>query len=245
MGASNLTLGLASALATARAAWGQDLEVLAALGYGRSYGAPSTIAMRTLPGILQSDLWRDLEALPQAPAEGLITDVGNDILYGETPERILAWVKEAADRLLTHCKTVVLTSLPAERMSRVSPRSFLFFRTIYFPPCRLSRAEVFARVDEVNRGLTDLAVSRGLRLVRLPEDWYGFDPIHFRPAMWAHAWREILIGGSGTARDSGFSPREFARLHTMRPAWRSLFGRELRAPQAGRRLRLGGRLWIY
>lgn len=245
LGASNLTLGLASALATARAAWGSEVEVLAALGYGRSYGAPSTIAIRTLPGILQSDLWRDLKALPEAAAEGLITDVGNDILYGATPEQILAWVKEAAERLLDHCQSLTITGLPAARMRHVSPASFLLFRTIYFPPCRLSRAEVFARVDEVNRGLVDLATARGFRLVPLREDWYGFDPIHFRPAVWACAWREILVGDLKAAPSSRFSAREFAHLHAMRPARRVLLGREYRAPQNGRRLALGGRLWVY
>ena len=69
LGASNLTLGFSTVLATARSEWGQDVEVLAAVGYGRSYGAPSTIAMRTLPGILQSGLWTDLARLDQASAQ--------------------------------------------------------------------------------------------------------------------------------------------------------------------------------
>ncbi len=63
LGASNLTRGLQTVVATATATWGPDVEVLAALGHGRSYGAPSRLLIRTLPGILESGLWKDLESL--------------------------------------------------------------------------------------------------------------------------------------------------------------------------------------
>jgi hypothetical protein len=157
LGASNLTLGFETVLATARSAWGNDVEVMAALGYGRSYGAASTIAMRTLPGILQSGLWSELTRLPERPTRALITDVGNDILYGEAPAQILAWVEEAADRLRPHAEEVALTDLPVENIRRLSPAAFLFFRSLFFPPCRLRRHEVFERVEQVNAGLERLA----------------------------------------------------------------------------------------
>jgi hypothetical protein len=73
--------------------------VLAALGLGRSYGARSRVLLRGLPGILQSGLWRQLESLPPAPTRALVTDVGNDILYGSSPEQILEWVEESVARL--------------------------------------------------------------------------------------------------------------------------------------------------
>ena len=52
LGASNLTRGFQTLVSTARGAWGPYVEVLAALGHGRSYGAPSRLVFRTLPGIL-------------------------------------------------------------------------------------------------------------------------------------------------------------------------------------------------
>jgi hypothetical protein len=38
LGASNLTRGFQTIVSTARLVWGPDVEVLAALGHGRSYG---------------------------------------------------------------------------------------------------------------------------------------------------------------------------------------------------------------
>lgn len=245
LGASNLSLGLETALSTARGAWGPAVEVLAANGYGRSYGAASSIAGRTLPGILQSGLWNELGRRPEGLTRGLIADVGNDILYGFSPAQILAWVEEAIDRLLAHTRDVIITDLPAHRVRRLSRSQFLFFRTLFFPPSRVSRDEAFARVDEVNRGLARLAADHGLRLVHLRSEWYDFDPIHFRPAIWPEAWREILLGEESAAFSTPFSPLEWARLHTLPPDRRWFFGVEQATPQSGRRLRRGGRLWLY
>lgn len=247
LGASNLTLGIQTAISTARAAFGPSVEVLAANGYGRSYGAESRIAGRTLPGILQSGLWTELGRLDRVPTRAIITDVGNDIPYGFSPAQILSWVGEAADRLLAHTSDITITDLPVARIERLSPATFLFFRSLFFPSCRLSRNEAFARVDEVNAGLIRLAASRKLRLLRLRPDWYGFDPIHFRPAFWREAWNEILAGGGGGASLPGprFSPAEWTRLHTLAPERRWWLGFEGGTRQCGRRLRRGGRLWLY
>src|SRR5574342_716069 len=99
LGASNLTRGLRVVVAASRAAWGPEVQVLAALGYGRSYGAPSRVLVRTLPGILESGLWRTLASLPDLPTRALVTDVGNDILYGYSASQTLSWVEEALNRL--------------------------------------------------------------------------------------------------------------------------------------------------
>ena len=245
LGASNLTLGLQTVLATGRAVWGADFEVLAALGYGRSYGAASRVAARSLPGILQSGLWNALRERPEAPTRGLITDVGNDILYGSPPAQILAWVGEAVDRLLDHTRAIVLTGLPVHRVWRLPPAKFLFFRSLFFPHSRVSRDQVFERVDEVNRGLAELSAARGLRLVPLRPEWYAIDPVHFRPAAWPAAWGEILLDGAATSDPAPFSSFEWARLHTFPPERRWLFGLEQATPQTGRRLRRGGRLWLF
>jgi len=67
LGASNLTRGFHTVVATARAAWGPGGEVLAALGHGRSHDVPSRLAFRARPGILESGLWRDWPRIPYEP----------------------------------------------------------------------------------------------------------------------------------------------------------------------------------
>jgi hypothetical protein len=69
LGASNLTRGFRAVVSTARDTWGPQVEVMAALGHGRSYGAHSRLAFRRLPGILESGLWSELESRPRLPSQ--------------------------------------------------------------------------------------------------------------------------------------------------------------------------------
>jgi hypothetical protein len=242
LGASNLTRGLQAVVATARAAWGPRVEVVAALGHGRSYGAHSRILVRGLPGILESGLWRDLASRPRARTRGLITDVGNDILYGFSAEQTLGWVEEAIHRLKRLTDDVVLTGLPLDSIRPISRAKFLAVRTVLFPSCRLALPQVLATAERIDAGLAELAAIHAVRFVRLNPAWYGFDPIHIRPSLWRSAWQDILGAG---AHDGDRSALEALRLYTMRPERQWLFGIEQLTPQAGVALPSGGRVWLY
>jgi len=244
LGASNLTRGFPTVVETARAAWGPGVEMVAALGHGRSYGAQSRVVIRTLPGILQSGLWRKLESLPAVPTRGLITDVGNDILYGFSAQQTLAWVEEALGRLQSFTQDIVLTDLPLASIRRLSRAKFLAFRSILAPSCRLSFDQVVERAERVNAGLAGLAAARGVRFFYLNPDWYGFDPIHIRAASWRPAWQEIL-GSRITANGNLGSRIEALRLYLMPPERQWLLGVERFRPQSGKALPSGSRVWLY
>src|SRR5262245_30643476 len=124
LGASNLTRGFQTVVSAARAAWGPDVEILAALGHGRSYGAHSQVVFRRLPGILESGLWSELEARPLMTSRGLVTDVGNDIAYGYSAEQTLEWVEEAVRRLSRVTSDIVLTDMPLTSLRRLSKLKF-------------------------------------------------------------------------------------------------------------------------
>jgi hypothetical protein len=253
LGASNLTRGLRTVVAAARETWGPDVEVVAALGHGRSYGGESRFVGRTLPGILQSGLWSELARRPAAPTRALLTDVGNDVAYGHGAERTLAWVEQCLDRLAPLTSDVTLTDLPLASLRRLSRAKYLAFRTVLVPSCRLPLGRVLEEAERVSEGLVAIAARRSLRLVRVRPEWYGFDPIHIRRRRWRAAWREILLGEDGEAGRG--APRrtvpsadalvEALRLYALPPERRRVFGRELVAPQTGRALPAGGRVWLY
>ena len=243
LGASNLTGGFRTLVAAARAAWGPEIQVLAALGHGRSYGAPSRVVFRTIPGILESGLWRALDCLPGLPTRALVADVGNDILYGVTAERILAWVEEALNRLQRLTSDITLTDLPLAGIRRLSHSRFLVMRSILFPSSRLSFSRVLAIAEQVNAGLVKLATARGIRLFRLDPAWYGLDPIHIRPSKRRSAWPEILNVRCAPNGSSSFL--EGLTLHLMPPERRWILGVEQFTPQSGVALRSGGRVWLY
>jgi hypothetical protein len=241
LGASNLTRGFQTVVSTARSAWGKDVQVVAALGHGRSYGADSTFLFRRLPAILRSEIWRQLESTPAVPTRALVTDIGNDIVYGFPPEQILAWIDEALTRLTRVSDDVVLTDLPMDNIRRLSPAKFHVVRSVFFPSCRLSFAALVATAEQVNAGLAELAGAHRARFLHLEASWYGFDPIHIRPSLWPVAWQEVL----GISCPIPRLRTEALRLYAMRPEQQWVFGVEQRTPQTGVQLPRGARLWLY
>jgi hypothetical protein len=214
---------------------------VAALGHGRAYGSASHFLARTLPSILECSLWTHLEAAPGVPTRALVTDVGNDILYGSPPEQTLAWIDEALRRLQQYTSDIVVTGLPMESIRRVSPRKFRVFRAVAAPGCRLSLPEVRERSEMVHAGLTRLAVERGARFIPLDPSWYGVDPIHIRRRFWRDAWQRIL----GTDVRLGASPGDAMRLYLRRAERETWFGVERHTPQTGRASAPGARVWLY
>lgn len=66
LGASNLTKSIGAVLATAQGIWGQRLEVLAALGHGRSPMVETATCSPASSGILDCGIsWRHLNAVPR------------------------------------------------------------------------------------------------------------------------------------------------------------------------------------
>ncbi|TAK17148.1 MAG: hypothetical protein EPO35_03660 [Acidobacteria bacterium] len=242
LGASNLTRAIYTVVSTARSAWTRDLEFVAALGLGRSYGVKSSVFGRAVPGILESGLWAQLDAMPAAPTIGFITDVGNDIMYNIDVPQILDWVREAASRLERHASAIVICGLPVEGERRLTSWQYRWLRYVLVPSCRLTQDELQRRATLVNAGLRAIAAERGHRFVELDSEWYGFDPIHIRYPYWRSAWSKIL--GVADARWKGSVP-EAIGLYARRPQREWLFGVELRQNRQGRRLAGGGRVWLY
>jgi hypothetical protein len=245
LGASNLTRGLHVVLSTARDAWGADVELVGALGLGRSYGLRSRVFVRSLPSILECGLWPALERLPSRPSRALITDVGNDILYGASVSEILAWVEECAARFQRFTQDLVVTSLPLASIGRVSPALFVVLRQILAPRCQLSLAQVVDRSESVAAGLEALAARYSARFVHLRPEWYGVDPIHIRRRFWRSAWGEIVCAPKQDLTGARPTWREILRIQSLRPERQWLLGLPQFTPQPGAQLARGGRVWLY
>ena len=192
LGASNLTRGIATVLETARSVWGRPLDVLAALGHGRSYGMRSTVLGRTLPSTLNCGLWDALAQRPAVPTAALITDIGNDLLYEAPVERIVDWVGQCLDRLLAIGARVAISRLPVANIAALSELRFRLLRRAMFPLGRLDFATISARACELDQRIVELARTRGVGLVEQQTLWYGWDPIHIRRRYWASAWGQML-----------------------------------------------------
>jgi hypothetical protein len=228
LGASNLMRGIATVVETACRAWGRPLDVLIAAGHGRSYGMRSRVLVRELPGITECALWPALAARPVAPTAALITDIGNDLFYGSSPDAIARWVEQCCQRLKASDARLVMTRLPVCNVGRVRPWQYRAFRTMFFPACRLSLADLTHRAQELDERLLELAGRFACRLIEPQACWYGLDPIHVKLMQARSAWQEVFAGWGDVATDP--APRasvlRWMYLYSCSPEQRWLLGRK-------------------
>lgn len=191
LGASNLSRGLPRLLSVARARCGGPVDLVVAAGHGRSYGVTSRVGVRRLPSILWSGLWRALDRLAASPpACGLVTDIGNDLLYGFAPEQTAGWVEECLTRLAARGVRLAVTRLPLESVARVGPLREWLLKTVYVPGCRLSRQRLVQSAEQLDALVVAAARRHGAAVVDQPGAWYGFDSIHVRRHRLDHLWQE-------------------------------------------------------
>jgi len=226
LGASNLIRGISTVVETARQTWDEPLDILAAIGHGRSYGQESSVILRSLPGILSSGIWKSLESHPSIPTYAVLTDIGNDILYGNSVNQAADWIELCLNRLTRVCDIVVITELPLESSARMKKWEFLTLRTIFFPSCRVRYEDAVVRARELNSRVIDLAEKYDARLVQPRHSWYGFDPIHIKTRVFPEAWGEILGKLHLDSRFNDYRPslRRWLLLRSLRPEQRRLFG---------------------
>jgi hypothetical protein len=247
LGASNLTIGLPTVLQTALRHCGGPLDLWIAAGHGRSYGKPSTVFGRTLPGILESELWQSLDRESIRPAAALVTDIGNDLLFDAPVEQSVAWVEACLDRLQRSGPRMILTALPIANLEQLPRHKFYLLRSLLFPNCRLSFETVIERAAALDEAIQTLARQRGMHLEHPRREWYGFDPIHMRYRHLDAAWSTLL---SAWRQQETMSPerwrwRDRVRIARLKPAQRWVRGIERRAAQPALVLRDGSSIALY
>ena len=248
LGASNLRLSFGTVVAAARRIWGEPLEIMAAIGHGRSYGQDSTVFGRKISGIFPCALWQDLQKRPALPTSALVTDIGNDLLYGVPPEQILEWVGQCLDRLAEFGATTLVTELPVASIESLSEARFRFFRRIFFPLSELEYAHARSLIVELNRGLAALCEARKIPVIPVSRDWYGLDPIHLKRGVRSKAWPTMLApwrGADGPIEVARSPVWTSAYLASLAPHERSVLGLRRRTVQPSGRLSDGTTISLY
>jgi hypothetical protein len=246
LGASNLTNGFATALRILRQMFPQPLDVLAALGHGRSLALDTVVLVRQLPGIDGCGLWPALAAREPLPTSALITDLGNDLLYNAETREIGDWLQRQLDRLAVVDARVTITELPVENLPLLPRWQYYAMRRVMYPGCQVGYEEIIERARALNDIVRRVAAERGLTLVGQQRAWYGLDPIHFRRRFWSTAWGTFLAPlGDGRPVAVGGRPPATVSAYALAPEQRWLWRWEQRRRQPARRLPDGTTISIY
>lgn len=247
LGASNATRGLRVVLAAAKQRFREPIDLLAAIGNGRSYGIPARFLGRVLPGIRNCPLWEEWSAREPLPTTAVITDIGNDIVYGVSVPQILGWVRECAERLGAAGVETTVMGLPVEPITQLGPLRFRVAKAMIFPSSPLQLSHAVSSALELQAGVQALVEEFRWRWLPSPGEWYGLDPIHIRRRSWRTAWgRALGLENQDELRalaTRGGPPAWY--FNRLRPRRRWQWGREWWRDQPAWRGRDGSRLSLY
>lgn len=235
LGASNLTLSLRLVIHLVQQRFGGPSEILTAVGHGRAYGVSSQMLWRGLPGIADCGLWRQLNSMEPRPTVALLTDIGNDILFGVAPERILRSVEWCIAQLQQQSAQIVVTNLPMASIESLSERRYTFFRNIFYPSSRLSRNETVRCARAVHAGLLNMASRLHFTLYEPEPHWFGMDGIHVNYWQRKAFYRNVLQQFPHPNDKPEFveGEQEFLLTWQRRPefAYKTVLGREIYCQQ--------------
>jgi len=249
LGASNLTLSLNLVTRLIQDRCGRPSEVLIAAGHGRSYGHYSQVLVRGLPGITSCNLWAQLESGIKLPTYAFLTDIGNDLPYGHTPEKLLEWVSWCVDQLMRQETRIVMTNIPIVLIESLSDWHFKIIRSIFFPFSRLSRNDLVARAKVVHQGLEEMATDMKFQLYEQDPGWFGPDIVHVlywkRKAVYQNFFNQFQVCDDKGKKDGYPRPQLAGWRQHPRFACKKLLGRERRHPQPSARLDDGTTISMY
>jgi hypothetical protein len=246
LGASNVSRGLSRLVAAVESrSPGADLFVAA--GHGRGYGVNTRVAARRLPSILGSGLWRGLDRHGGAASVALVTDVGNELLYGARSILVASWVRETVWRLADRGATIAITRLPMAGIAEVGPVRYRALRTFFVPGCRLSLADLKEAATRLDADLQTIAGDFGAHIIEQPAHWYGFDTLHVRRRHLDDLWLMACEAWGIPVVQSPVTPSvaAWARIGTKAAEVRSLAGLMRFTRQPVLRLPSGGTLSLY
>lgn len=191
LGASNISLGWKQLSQIVTARFPERMSILTAHGFGRAWIDTSQFALRQLPGIMGCGLWEHLETTHTAPVAALITDLGNDLVYGRDPSAVMSAVTLGIQRIRQaspNCR-IVVTRPPVASVQTLGATRYRVFRTLIFPFCRLSLHEIRERTLELDQRIQDL---HDVTIEFPAANWYGLDPIHVRRRNRSTAFERML-----------------------------------------------------
>lgn len=246
LGASNVSRGLARLVASTRGRVAAPADLFVAAGHGRAYGVSSRVGLRRLPSILASGLWRALDREGITQPLAVLTDVGNELLYGLGVSAVASAVREAAKRLADRGARLAITGLPIASIGRVGPVHYRLLRTLYVPGCLLSLAEIKDASRWLDDELRAIAADTGAVFLEQPGDWYGLDAIHVKRSWLDALWHRVC--------DAWTLPAATTRPRATLADWAVLGSRAAEVRSLGRITRLTRqpvidrdvlRVWMY
>jgi hypothetical protein len=194
MGASNLARGYgALAHCLVRCLAPDPVEILHAMGPGRGYCAEGGVFNVRYPAIGASEILESASERAEKACRvtALITDIGNDIMYGVPADEITACLATLLQKLNAFGAEVFVHPIPLDFSEDVSKRQFRILKSIFYPHSAINYETAKDAVTTVNGFLRAKAGGR-IHLLPSTKEFCGVDKIHYSVFRSHKAWSVVV-----------------------------------------------------
>ena len=177
----------------ANRAWGAPLDILAAIGHGRSYGTTSTVSGAFAARHPECGLWEDLQqTTPPAHRRAASPTSATTSSTAAMSTVILRWVETCLERLQP--SPIVWSSRACRwpAFDRTPDWKLRLLVSLFFPSSRVDIAHTLAKARELDTELIAFAGRYRAYVVQPDCDWYAWDPIHMARCQRPAAWQKYL-----------------------------------------------------
>ena len=169
-------------------------EFLNALGPGRGFCARGGVFNITYSPIqdcqvIESAQKKSKEALHTVV---LITDIGNDLMYGVSADTLIASLDIMIDEILKWDADIFLTSIHINLKKDISPTIFLVLRFLFYPSSKINYEEMDFSILQINDYLErKVNENERMHLITGLEAFVGLDKIHYSLFKTHAAWSTV------------------------------------------------------
>jgi hypothetical protein len=193
MGASNLARGYSMFTRHISNCFGKNkTEFLNALGPGRGFCARGGMFNFTYPPIQDCRILEVAEKKSCDTRVVLITDIGNDLMYGVSADTLIESLDGLIDRALQWDAEIFLTSIHVNLKKDVSQTMFLILKSFFYPGSNITYEETDLFIVKVNGYLEEKSRQNDkVHLISGMGSFAGADKIHYSLLQTHSAWEKI------------------------------------------------------
>jgi hypothetical protein len=188
---------------------------LHAMGPGRGYVSRGGILNAVYSPIINSGIFEAArnKKIKKQKVVALITDIGNDIMYNISPDKIIDSLQHILNVLDEIGTNIVITSIPVDLKNDISELHFQILRKIYFPKSSVKYSQASNNIKTINQFILK-ASNQKITVMNDMKRFSGIDKIHYSifksPLAWSHI-AEKLTTPLGTNVFPKLTTTEMAR----------------------------------
>jgi hypothetical protein len=211
LGASNLARGY-SALSRKISQNISQVEFVNAMGPGRGYCARGGLLNFTYSPIGECRVMDSAEVYAKQGRRiaVLLTDIGNDIMYGVPDPSLVECLDSLIEKSLQWNAEVFVTSIHVDVSKDLGKTSFKLLQTIFYPKSPVTLEQADSAVKKVNHYLEEKAQqNERVHLVSGLSAFCGMDKIHYSLLKSHLAWSRVgntMLSALGVAPAGNIGP---------------------------------------